>query len=103
MLGFRLNWIIFPKSVLFKWKENFVADIITRYQTQNIKELVDEDKILGQTLQSREIETTILPRLEAIELENLNESQVHKIQTSLEQQQHDLKTMTKSYLSNCLN
>ena len=85
-------------------ERKFVADIITRYQTQNIKELVDEDKILGQTFTvKRNLKQQLLPRLEAIELENLNESQVHKIQTSLEQQQHDLKTMTKSYLSNCLN
>ena len=49
-------------------KKNFVADIITRYQTQNIKELVDEDKILGQTFTvKRNLKQQLLPRLEAIE------------------------------------
>ncbi|KAF6069716.1 Reverse transcriptase (RNA-dependent DNA polymerase) family protein [Candida albicans] len=82
-----------PKVYYLSGKKNFVADIITRYQTQNIKELVDEDKILGQTFTvKRNLKQQLLPRLEAIELENLNESQVHKIQTSLEQQQqHDLE------------
>ena len=60
-----------------------MADIITRYQTQNIKELVDEDKILGRTFSvKRNLKQPLVSRLETIELENLNESQVHKIQNS---------------------
>lgn len=69
-----------PKIFYLEGKKNFMADILSRYETNNIANGIDETELLRDS-QFATIQTKV--ELQAISLEKLNERQLEEIQARL--------------------